>query len=59
MEVVFKNPSFYCEADEDKFFNWIYSIPAYNEVKDKGLDLNLNEPCSTTRAMASSLNSLV
>lgn len=41
MEIVFKGPTFYCQEDEEHFFNWLYSIPAFNEVVGQGLELHL------------------
>jgi hypothetical protein len=42
MEIVFKGPTFYCKEDEDQFFNWLYSIPAFKEVVGQGVELHLS-----------------
>ena len=42
MEIVFKGPTFYCQEDEEHFFNWLYSIPAFREVFGQGLELHLS-----------------
>ncbi|WP_198781125.1 MULTISPECIES: hypothetical protein [Shewanella] len=48
MKITVKGPSFWCQEDEDKFFEWIYSLPNYQSVTGRGLDLiiELNEPVS-------------
>ena len=42
MEIVFKGPTFYCQEDEEHFFNWLYSIPAFKEVVGQGIELRLS-----------------
>jgi len=48
MEIVIKGPRFYDTEDENIFFNCIYSLPSYEEVKGKGLNLHIKfkEPIS-------------
>ncbi|MGL4835104.1 MAG: hypothetical protein ACRCXH_11880 [Shewanella sp.] len=48
MQITVKGPRFWCQEDEDKFFEWIYSLPNYQSVTGRGLDLiiELNEPVS-------------
>ena len=48
MEVVVEGPSFYDEEDENIFFNCLYSLPDYEDVKGKGLNLHiqLKDPVS-------------
>ncbi|MGH1379709.1 MAG: hypothetical protein ACRAU9_02150, partial [Shewanella xiamenensis] len=48
VQITVKGPSFWCQEDEDKFFEWIYSLPNYQSVTGRGLDLiiELNEPVS-------------
>jgi hypothetical protein len=42
MEIVFKGPTFYCQEDEEHFFNWLYSIPAFKEIVGQGFELHLS-----------------
>ncbi|WP_237739930.1 hypothetical protein [Rheinheimera nanhaiensis] len=46
VQITVKGPRFWCQEDEDKFFEWIYSLPNYQSVTGRGLDLiiELNEP---------------
>jgi len=46
MEIVIEGPRFYDQEDENIFFNCIYALPEYKEVKGKGLNLHiqLKEP---------------
>lgn len=46
MEVIIEGPSFYDEEDENIFFNCLYSLPEYQDVKGKGVNLHiyLKEP---------------
>lgn len=48
MEIIFEGPHYYCEADENGFFELLYSLPEYVEVIGKGreLFLTLEEPVS-------------
>ncbi|ELA3118073.1 hypothetical protein ACA689_004201 [Vibrio vulnificus] len=41
MEIIFQGPTFWLSEDEDKFFEWIYSLPNYKAITGCGLDLNL------------------
>ena len=46
METIIEGPSFYDQEDENIFFNCLYSLPEYEEVKGKGINLHikLKEP---------------
>ncbi|XPF94895.1 hypothetical protein ACM9HF_02465 [Colwellia sp. RE-S-Sl-9] len=46
MRIVVQGPTFWEPVDENKFFEWIYSLPDYHSVSGQGLDLfiELNEP---------------
>ena len=48
MEVVIEGPSFYDTEDENIFFNCLYALPEYEEVKGQGVNLHiqLQEPVS-------------
>ena len=50
MQIRFEGPTFFDPIDEDKFFEWIYSLPNYEKIIGKGieLELNLNEPIKQT-----------
>ena len=39
--ITFAIPSFYSVEDEDHFFNWLYSLGAYKDVKGAGRELRL------------------
>jgi len=41
MEVIIEGPSFYDQEDENIFFNCLYSLPEYEEVIGKGLNLHI------------------
>lgn len=36
-----KNPTFYSGADENMFFNAIYTMPSYVQIEGRGMDLYL------------------
>ena len=46
MEISFEGPIFFSPADEDRFFNWLYSLSAFEKVVGSGtaLHLHLREP---------------
>lgn len=46
MEVIIEGPHFFAQEDEDRFFQWIYSLPAYERVTGIGTKLHiaLREP---------------
>jgi hypothetical protein len=48
MEVVIEGASFYDQEDENIFFNCLYSMPDYKDVKGKGINLHiqLKDPVS-------------
>ena len=52
MEVIIEGPSFYDIEDENVFFNCLYSLPEYEKVIGKGINLhiNLKEPVSDQTA---------
>src|SRR5262245_1309896 len=41
MKVVIDGPWYFAQADEDRFFEWIYSLPAYKNVEGRGTKLHL------------------
>jgi len=50
MEISFECPMFFVIEDEDTFFKWLYSLPAYENVVGQGstLHLSLNEPVDSS-----------
>ena len=42
MEVIIEGPSFYDEEDENIFFNCLYSLPDFQDVKGKGVNLHIH-----------------
>jgi len=46
MEVVIKGPTFFGAEDEERFFAWMYALPAYQQVIGSGrhLHIHLREP---------------
>ncbi|WP_145985409.1 hypothetical protein [Marilutibacter maris] len=46
MDISFDGPTFFAQEDENRFFNWIYALPAYEEIRGRGtmLDLKLCDP---------------
>ena len=46
MEIIFEGPIFFAQEDENHFFEWLYSLPAYKEIVGSGvnLTLELNDP---------------
>ena len=48
MIISFDGPVFYAQADEAYFFNWLQSLPEFQEVRGVGttLHLSLNAPIS-------------
>jgi hypothetical protein len=41
VDIVFPSPVFFCPEDEDRFFEWIHSLPAYESILGKGTELTL------------------
>lgn len=52
MIVSFKGPTFFVPEDEDRFFNWLYSLSEYKNILGAGttLDLELVSPVSADTA---------
>lgn len=46
MEITIEGPVFFAQEDENRFFEWIYSLRAYDKVVGEGTDLriSLREP---------------
>jgi hypothetical protein len=39
--ISFEGPRFFGQADEDHFFQWLYSLPEYHDVRGVGTTLHL------------------
>lgn len=50
MKIVFECPIFFAIEDEDRFFKWLYSLPAYENVVGSGssLHLSLGDPVDSS-----------
>ena len=48
LTITFRCPTFFADADEDRFFGWLYSMPEYAIVRGEGtaLALQLTQPVS-------------
>ena len=42
MEIRFEGPRFYAPADEDRFFDWLRSLPEFERIEGRGTVLNLH-----------------
>jgi hypothetical protein len=41
MEIVFQGPTFLCPEDEERFFEWLYSLASFESIVGQGTLLTL------------------
>ncbi len=41
MKIIFSGPRFFAQADEDRFFGWLYALPEYQIVRGISTDLEI------------------
>ncbi|PBJ81602.1 hypothetical protein CMZ84_15555 [Lysobacteraceae bacterium NML93-0399] len=42
MKIIFGGPTFFTQADEDRFFGWLQALPECRDVRGVGTDLEVS-----------------
>ena len=52
MKIVFDGPTFFAQADEDRFFSWLYALPECQSIRGVGTNLEVTRYPSQHRYRA-------